>query len=379
MDYQNKHIVFTAHVITPRQQKMALWLRKRGWRVTILTVIGSEDKNEYFSNICYFTDLRDLLVTAKALSPQLFHCFCPCIDYVIAETLIRHQVGPIVCDFYDQINYVGRDESKSPSYIVDNGPRETFCIENAQGLCARDLQLTHYKRNGAFPTGKPILFFPEYGWGLDIPLLPKRRHTDGKVHMVMAGGVFDFDEWLPLLKTCLDFGFLVHVYPFYNAKIYGDFNRAFAPYIEASQINPNFQFHKPVYGFDMITEISQYDICPHSDMAQLFNSPRLAERFSPGGFRRWYSNRLSDCVDAGIYYIGNEPQFVTWLASRLGGGAGGRVGGGADWNDLQNPTFWQNLIGKLDQIDFAGARRSWSMERNIDRLIAFYDRVASGS
>jgi hypothetical protein len=368
MSAPDNHVVFSAFMISPRQQKFAVWLRKRGWRVTMLTVQGSEDRGDYFDNICYFTNLRDLLVTAKYLAPRLYHCFCPSNDYLIAETLINYKVGPIVCDIYDQINYVWRDDNMRPDWLLKSAEKEKFCIENATGLCARDLMLTLYKRNQAFPTGKPVLYFPEYCWGLDLPLLPKRRHQDGRVHFALAGSTWDYATWQPLVTLLLGFGFVLHVYPFYNGKVHGSYERYFAPYIALAQENPNFQLHAPVHGPALITEFSQYDICPISDLPKLFDN---CYRYTDQAFLRWTGNKMADCFEAGVYYLGDAPQLNTWLARRFG------VGSGCSWDDLQNPAFWQALVGRLDQLDFTRARQVWSMERNIDRLIGFYERMAA--
>ena len=65
---------------------------------------------------------------------------------------------------------------------------------------------------------------------------------------------------------------------------------------------------------------------------------------------------------------------VTWTPNAVHAATGAVE---IDSDDLQNPAFWQALVGRLDQLDFTRARQVWSMERNIDRLIGFYERMAA--
>ena len=96
---------------------------------------------------------------------------------------MQNKPGRVIFDFYDYIFSMedGLETSGAKKqWIAD----QYFCIQAADAICARDMQMQYRRKEIRLGHGKPLILFPEYCWN-DGPL-PGRR-GDGEIHIAQVG------------------------------------------------------------------------------------------------------------------------------------------------------------------------------------------------
>lgn len=344
-----------------RALKIARFLRPLGWRVVMLCMRIENDERGVFDSIHFYRDDPEAVRIAKTIQADVTHFLCTMIDYAACAMAIAQGLAPVVADVYDVIN-----EMLTEDYFVRNPaiaalrPLEHYVMENAHGLCMRNLQPQVMKRQGKLNLRNPVLFFPEYAWG-DVVRQPKLSAQDGVLRVAYAGGVGD--EYLFFCRVAERYGFHFHLYPFYDAKAWTtSFEDLFRVYVDEASRNPLFHLHRPIFGSDFLPEISRYDVQLNIDFVVMQDE----KTHRPEKIRYGYANKYSDCIDADLVFVSNAGSFCVQLGRRYG------LTAGVDRATLETRSFWDGLREQACTADFIRARREWSMERQITRLDRFY-------
>jgi hypothetical protein len=164
----------------------------------------------------------------------------------------------------------------------------------------------------------------------------------------------------------------------YPAPVEADtasFEDRYSFFFEEQQRNPYFHIHGSCPPDHLCQELASYD----------FGIQFMGEDFSP--FDREYlsfytaekwvfsaSNRLFDYLDAGLVVTMHPWGFMYTLFDSYGVA----LGATSELIEKGRPMFEQ-FRGERVRENIARARRMLSVDQNIDRLIAFYGSVGSGS
>ena len=252
---------------------------------------------------------------------------------------------------------------------------ERFCLEHADGICARNLYPQYAKR--CYRISAPTLYYPGYcSRNTTVSQLNKLSEDDGQPHIVYGGTVWPERAFGPTEGAWLWFADIAeqvrvhfHLYPVNNDDE-ATFDDVFADYIERAQSSQYFHLHKPVYGDAWMSELSRYDYGVSFHYNHLCDIP--AKLFTSFGTYACYSNKSTEFLELGIYHLANPRTLGAWLIKHY------RVGEGVDWQRLHTNEFWRGL---QDRVPVTGQRSfevppAWTIPDNAGRLAAFYRRIA---
>lgn len=368
---RDRRVVFVAERPSWREAKIAYGLKQAGWDVILL--------RRYTPN---FNDLSDFVDVLPFSSPAaaveiahrqkaaLFHTFAPSCDSTIMA-LVHQKPGRVITDFYDNIFSVAHGMPALERKFADDIAQQEFCLENADAIVSRDLQLQYHRKYRPVGRGRPLLLFPEYCW--DREPLPQPRR-DGATHVVQIGwmgfeqrGEQDVGAF-PIIRAFVEAGCHFHIYlhPSFPPLESVLFRTLFQDYLALRDRTGRLHFHATVPPQQLVHELTQYDF--GFNMINGLSLPGIAWHHSnPARSPYCGSSRLFDYLDAGLGMIVDGPlRYMrhTFEPYRivLDGTARLRSGSLAD---MQRPA--------PDQI--ARARMHLSVARNAKRLTDFYDRL----
>ena len=374
---EDKLVVFISDLPRAREAKLAYGLKNLGWIVILIcNKKPNYDLKLYFNKYVLFNDRLDVVIKASKFNPVAYHIFSNG-NYNIASSLIKFKPGKVILDSYDNIGGFISEKylEKTPSLNVQI-KLERYCLENADGLCCRNLETQYSKKVLKYNLTNNRIFFPEYCWG-NIKLNKKLSEKDGMLHVVYGGSI-----WLEKENPGADFGFLwlidilsknkinFHLYPS-PSEMNENFSERYEDYIYLNKINKYFHLHTPADPKQWIIEQSKYDIGVCLYQSQLLGKPSLQYTVQQQLFN--YSNgAVADFIDASVYLIANKQNLVYRLSNRLG-----LASPLHEIDELYSDEFWETIKHRLKKSrnKFKLAKSIWSIDRQSKRLSEFYDKL----
>jgi tetratricopeptide (TPR) repeat protein len=369
---QHKQVIFVCDRPRGREAKMAYGLRGAGWQVILFCrQRPNYDLNPFFDMVHYYqNDAQALALAAEYPKVNLFHVFSLLADPA-ALAYIRYKPGKVIFDPNDI--FEGTINQCREYY-----PLQRYCIEHADALCCRDLQMRHVIRTvGYRPKGQKI-FFPEYCWDPSaLAGYTERRGHNDDIHVVSIGN-FGFEsqgegEWgyLDIARRLTNQGIHFHMYQHWMWEGAGESRKkeAFADYIALASHSPYFHLHPTVPMDRLSYELAQYDFGINVISAKLSGTPLI--KYHDAHFENCLSLRNIDYLDAGLPVILTpELRLQRFILKRFGAAVDAY------------PSLFENTSQQLSAFltneakeRIGQGRKAYSIMGNIGRLIEFYDRL----
>jgi hypothetical protein len=369
---RDRRVVFVSERPGQREAKLAFGLRQAGWDVIQLhsDPPGFADRSN-FSEFQQFSSPWHAVELAYRAKARLFHVFAPnCNDTCVR--MVDHKPGRVIIDFYDHFYSVADGiPALEARYAVDVA-RQRHCIEQADAVCCRDLQMQYGRRTTGLARRMPLIYFPEYCWNLTP--LPESR-VDNAIHIVQIGwmgfetrGAED-TGCFRLFEQFVNAGCHVHVYvhPAFPPVGTKDFATLFADYLRLAAATGRMHLHPTVPADRLITELSHYDFGFGLSNAMALDIPWRT--VNPRRFPVCGSSRMFDYLDAGLGLL-LSPQLKLMVHQfRFTGMV-------VDGIALLRSGHILDGLQRAPRDHVAAAREQLSIRRHIHRLAAFYERIA---
>lgn len=360
-------VVFVCSVPRARESKFGWALRKRGWEVVLLLKdLPDFEVNLFFDEVHKYNNAEHALMLAEKANPSVVHVFHTFADDTsIAFT--KEKIRPTIFDTNDIFEGTINE-------IFSVIPAQRYGIENADGLCCRDLQIAHacntlgYKRN-------KTLFMQDYCWNdseiFNADINNKKWNEEISVAAV---GNFPIEKktgkigFLKISEIFANQGIHFHIYPhwFFSKIPNEEFEDNFSEYLELQARNPYFKIKKPIPMNDLVKDISSYDFGIGSTAEILLG---VTPERSPAHFHFGGSGRNVDYLDALLPTISTKNTYLQFRRLRQYGLA---IEG--------NPHFMQNAKAILSEYkndkvieQLIKARNQEAVMNHVDRLIEFYN------
>lgn len=371
-------VVFITTILRAREIKLARAARLAGWKVVLIysdnTPFVPKDEFDVVIRAPGPAEMHGMVMT---LQPRLCHVFSGAIDDVVAR-FVAEKPSPVIVDLNDV--FVG----SLFNYCEERFEPTRRVLTQADGVCARDLQMKVAQRFDDVQLPAHRLLFPEYCW-IDGPAQPTAKpKLDGdEVHVVSVGSfTFEVDNmfdsaYLTLARLLVEQGIHFHIYPHWAYRFGSarsmrrNFHRDFGPFIALAKRSPFLHLHKSLSLEKLAKELPQYDfgIIAGGSAALGQKLSLLTERYMDC----CYSGRIADYLDARLPILINKEVSYNYRLLR-------HYGIMVDLDDLTRPGFRDHLLRiKHDPAmtnRVGSAADHLSLERNAGRLAAFYERVA---
>ena len=370
-------MLFVTSLLRAREIKMASALRGIGWKVVLVYLQTTPfAPGEYFDLAIKAGSEAQAHALAKALSPKICHVFSGAVDGLLIR-FCKDKPGPVVIDLNDIFC------SSLFSYCQERFEPTRECLQEATGLCARDLQAKHAERLDGFKLPRHTILFPEYSWR-DGPREPGAAHKrdPAEIHVVSVGTfcletrrMYD-SAYLHLARMLTEQRIHLHLYPhwFYRRSRGSSFNwslkKDFADFFRLQEETPYLHVHESLSLDELARELPQYDFGLVSG-----GSPALGQKLQllkQEYMESCYSGRISDYLDARLPVLINHEVGFNYRLLR-------RYGLAVDLGGIHRPGFRDRLLAiKRDPEQAASVERAsqrFSLAKNVVRLAAFYDRI----
>jgi hypothetical protein len=368
---RDRRVVFVSERPGQREAKLAFGLRQAGWDVIqIHCEAPSFADRSNFVEFQQFSSPWHAVELAHRAKSRLFHTFSPNCDDTCVR-LVEHKPGRVIIDFYDHFDSVADGiPALEARYAVDIA-RQRHCIELADAICCRDLQMQYGRRTTRSARRIPLVYFPEYCWNLSP--LPKAR-ADDSIHIVQIGwmgfetrGVEDAGCFR-VLEQFVKAGCHVHVYahPAFPPIDSDDFKALFADYLRLSATTGRMHLHPTVPADTLVDKLSHYDFGFNLSNAMVFDIPWRT--LNPRRFPYCGSSRMFDYLDAGLSLLLSPQLKLMTHQFRFTGMA-------VDGTALLRSGNIPGGLQRAPRNKVAEARARLSVLRHIHRLTAFYDRI----
>jgi hypothetical protein len=369
---RDRRVVFVSERPGQREAKIAFGLRQAGWDVIQLhreppTFVDRSN----FSEFQQFSSPWHAVELAHRARARLFHAFAPNCDDTCAR-LIDNKPGRVIVDFYDYFHSVADGiPALEARYAIDIA-RQRHCIQRADAICCRDLQLQYGRSDARLTRRIPLVYFPEYCWNSTSLPLPRAEKS---IHIVQVGwmgfetrGVDDTGSFR-LLEQFVNAGCHVHIYahPAFPAMGSKDFVTLFADYLRLAAETGRLHLHPTVPPDQLIEEISKYDFGFNICNAMVLDIPWRtvnSRRFPYCG-----SSRMFDYLDAGLGLLLSPELKLMIHQFRVTGMV-------VDGTALLRSGRILEGLHRAPRGHVAAARERLSIGRHIPRLAAFYERIA---
>ena len=379
-DSLHDEISLVAEFLNERVYKIAYAIKSTGTSVRLMLREGTplqSRRRDLFDNIDPWSNLPQLAKMICSSSSLAYHCFASTYgNYVGSFAALLFSGNRAVCDFYDVFDpsaapsrFAGNSEVSQTNKILYKFQRAVY--DNSRGVCTR-LLYPKITKSKLKDFEQLRIYLPEFCWG-NIPTAKKLSDLDGKLRVVHGGTFLPESEsgqehtgflWLAKKAEILDIYF--HLYSSNDEKF--DLSDYEAISIESDR----FSLHKKTEPQDFVAEIEKYDV------GIGINYPRtIAERAKisatqdPSGT---WASKCSDYIDAGLYVLWNWRATATnFILARY------KVGEPMEIDEFQEIEFWDRIRDRVlhDRVDFTRAREALDMKKHGQRLMTFYNRVAS--
>ena len=370
----SRQVVLISDLPRGREAKLGYALKFAGWRAVLLH--GSApafDAARYFAETRSYTSSHEALSLACEYSPVVYHVLVN-TDYRTAETILRHRPGYVVVDSYDLVA-----EMYTPEFLgarpalATQIERERFCLEAADGVCARSHEYDYLARRRGYRYRRR-LHLPDGCWNLGTD---EGAVAEG-LHVVYAGGVSledsAGDEFaahghrLWLAQALAEQGIHFHLYPAAVGNAGGSQSSHHA-FLQLGERTGYVHVHEPVPVDRIAAELApyQFGIFVYNHLSGLPGTPCPN---TDAKLENCASNKFYDYLDAGlpiVYNAAPESQLAK-LVARHGAGINVRGVPVVDWGAVLRSADWQLL-----QQGVREARAAHDVRRMASELTAFYE------
>jgi hypothetical protein len=362
-------LFYVAELLMARAGRMAKWVTRQSGRKVVLFCHREgyipEFAGEGFAAVLLYRNAWHLRRLIRAMpTPWIVHGFAPKSHYpdVARRTLPN---VPYIHDLQDTlVVYYGTTPTKR--WLRAELPHERACMAEADGVIAHSLEPAEGFRRYGIPhrTRPRTLFFPLYCDDDRFVTMPKISATE--THLVYAGGVagshrdpryFGNIQFFGLIETLTKQDLHLHIYPS-PTTLAADRTE----YEALARTNPRFHYHEPVGQEKLAEELGRY----HFGLIPFF-----VERSSQSPEKLKYATalKLFNFLEAGLpVVVSKDLGFQSWIAERSG--AGLVIGA----NELDGLA--ERLKDRSSQ-DASSARTALSIEQQVPRLLAFYEKVSA--
>jgi len=314
-------VVLVTESVGSRICKVGYGLKSLGWRVVLV------HRNNLPANAgrC-FDEMRRYATPAEALwlaahfRPVAYHVFANW-NFNAAALLIRHQPGKMVFDDYDVlVGTLAEDFSRAYHREIR---LERFCLENADGLCCRDLETQCARKAGYSLRGRRLLLL-DCCWGGQVESPAPLASRGHGLHIVNCGNIplatraeylVHQQELGALAATLTAQGLAAesirfHAYP--TSSVWrGASRNETGERLAGGAVPAFFHLHDPVPPDELPRVLSQYD-------AGLYH---VGIGANPPTYNRWKfaytsGNRVFDYLDAGLPVVIHGCKFMEFLVRR---------------------------------------------------------------
>ncbi len=374
---EKKSVLFVTSLLRAREIRMATALRGIGWKVVLIYIQTTPFKPEnHFDEAIEAVSELEAHIYARLLGPQLCHVFSGAVDGTIYR-FCADKPSPVVIDLNDVFCASLFD------YLHERFEPTRECLERADALCARDLQAKSAERLENYRLPRYKILFPEYSWR-DGPSAPgaAAKGDPGEVHVVSVGtfvlesqGLYDSGH-LRLAEMLTAQRIHFHIYPhwFYLKSRGSVFNRSrrrdFVDFFRLARRTPYLHIHKSLPLDELARELPQYDFGIVSAGCEALG--QKLKILKPEYIRACYSGRISDYLDASVPVLINRELAFNYRLLK-------RYGVMLDLEAVLEPGFREQLLEMKRSRALAQrverAARTLSLDANIGRLAAFYEKV----
>lgn len=360
-----------------RTVKIAYGLKKKGYNIILLFEGNKKSLKSVWNGFEHYCDKIIIYKTlfqgyfyALQYKPLVYHVFVSG-NYNMLEKLIKSNIGKIVMDNYDGMNgFLATLEKTLDGRKIMK--QEKFCLENADGLCCRNFESqwvkTHYKYKFK---GKRILFF-DYCW--NKPSITKNnfdKQVNKELSFVYIGGLRTKQMYPESTGCCnLELAKLltknkVNYYMYingYNKNIHKD-------YIKLSKINTRFHFFKEISYKKMLHLLSNYNYGSLIERGNYMEGLKQTLPYYVSKYIYSTTNKFFDYIDAGLPILAETPTMILKYLSSYG---------------VVISVNLENFEDKLEDLKInykkyldntVKARKELSIDRNIPRLVKFYNNI----
>lgn len=372
---------------TPRSREAKIcWALSRAGFETVLLCKRTPTFNAQplVSELRMYEHEWQALRIASEFNPTAFHCMANS-DYRTAELFVRHRPGLVIVDSYDLIAGMYTGEFLDAHSAVESEiERERFCLENADGLCCRSLEIEHLESKLGYRC-PPRLFLRDGCWNRPAGAMARK---DDAIHVAYAGGltpegasedVFDVEgRRLWLAQAMHDQGVHFHLFPATSLRGTA-FERAFESYRKLEQSGPYVHLH-PTTPSDLLIEhlaAMDFGIFVYNEFIPEFGGSVYGEggetrRLTNAKLKLCTSNKFYDYLDAGLPVIHNAVS-GSHLASIVN-----NFGAGFEVTDIPLDA-WEQQFRELDagalRKGVANARKAYDVVRLGSKLADFYESL----
>jgi putative sugar O-methyltransferase len=375
---ETPRVVFVTTALRARENKIASALRENNWEIYLVFVDGTPHKPDTKSFKASFSAPNTLVarLMAMALRPQVCHVFSGAVDNLIVG-LVGKAPFPVVCDINDIF---------APALMNHHQERfsaVSFCLANADGLCARDSQPRVARNENHWMLPKRRILFSEYP--RSGPLPARRRTGSSEELRVVSVGTFTLEShghrdsaYLQLAKLFIRHRIHFTIYPHWNyvgvdgvvdkKRLHQDFR----DFLDLSDDSPYLHLMDPVPEQELVARLSEHDFGMVSGGNLLFGQKLglVTEKY----MRSCYSGRISDYLDAGLPVLINREVAFGYRLLR-------HYGVALDLEEILQPEFADRLReAKADpelSRRVAMAREKLALRHQALRLMKFYRQIAS--
>ena len=377
---EKKRVVFVVDHPSPRVYKMMKQLHKNGWEIICFYRVkrGVDVEKEvrpYSVRVERYISAYGAYNLCQQYPGAVFHVFC-CYVYDVPELLIQKKVGKVIFDNYDGYAgfVVGWDESKGNRKTT---AQEKFCMENADGMTCRSFESQYNKwRMGYRFKGKRLLFF-DYCSTEKKRYLREHKLNDSPIFFY-GGGLPDEENFPNYIHSCFveaarqisANGGQLWVY-------HGRLTKAKKNYYEKASVEiPGFRLHDAVPFEEMLKVMSGCDFSIMPTRGSFMDGFRQG---GDGG-NQYYNyikyiyaaaNKFFDASEVGLPLVGCTPLKIFKMLERAGMAVYCPVeelGDKIPYLKEHYDEYRANIIKNIDRF---------SIEKNIHRLIAFYEEIAA--
>jgi tetratricopeptide (TPR) repeat protein len=360
---KEKVVVFVSDDPRVRQAKLAYGLRNAGWKVVLLYhKVPNFSVAEYFDEAHRYMSEPEAVDLARNYPAEIYHVFSIWGDLTSVE-LIRSKPGKVVYDYWDIAEGI-----KAGAGLVKY---QRYCIENADGLCCRDLRAQYVIRAMGYKSPRRILVLPDCCWNKQDARLPKAA-VNGEIHVVVCGyiGIEKRGEtdngYLDIARQFTAQDVHLHIYP-HPTQV--PVEEQFSDYLALAERTPFLHVHSPVPMDAVIPELSKYQAGVSITRALTYGKQLT-------GYDSWYlrycgSARLFDYLDAGLPMILNKElafQYSLFEPYRL-------VLDATPQMLSQARSYLERFLTPDIQDRARDAREIYSVQNQIGRLVELYNSL----
>ncbi len=382
IDSPDKTIVFCCRSFNLNQTKLVSALRDKGYSTILITfaslISGSVDiasASPLFDYIYLPASYAEYRNVMRNISPTCFHYtghMFYCHDAMLAR-LYCHV--PFVFEYNDMTSVAFKPEAYRKLKGEEAGEIEFWCerfvLENADGILYKDSDEAFDDLHRRYNIGAPSLQFQTYVSQTHHHAMTGDEVSDERpLRLVYAGGVHGNadlrNDGYYLTRSLLDIasvltrqGFQFDIYNSYDPNGSG-----FEDFCSLSERDPLFNYHTPVPAEELPAVLLDYDYAWYGlDFSRAVASGKF--------YHNCFGSKFWSYVEAGLpIIISKEHGYMAKLAADLG------IGITFGMEDL--PELGR-LIARYDyremKENLKKVQREYSMEGQIDRLLAFYARA----